>query len=91
MAFFTVEKDPQAKLDYGLDWSAWLGDDTITASDWVAEPAGLALSGFAHDKKKTSVYAAGGQAGSAYLLRNQVSTAAGRIDERSIKLKVKER
>ncbi|MDP9479818.1 MAG: hypothetical protein M3R38_29855 [Actinomycetota bacterium] len=30
-------KDPQARLDYSLDWSAWLASgETITASTWAA-------------------------------------------------------
>ena len=30
-------KDPDAVLDYKIDWSAWLGDDTISQSAWSAE------------------------------------------------------
>ena len=32
---YEVKKDPNADLDYGFDWTAWLGaTDTITESTW---------------------------------------------------------
>ena len=33
---YEVKKDPNADLDYGFDWTAWLGaTDTITESTWA--------------------------------------------------------
>ncbi len=33
---YEVKKDPAADLDYGFDWTAWLGiADTITLSTWT--------------------------------------------------------
>ena len=87
----SAEKDPNARLDYGFDWSTWLGDDTITASEWSSSPADLLLSGAAFGAKTTSTYAAGGDVGTSYVLTNRITTTAGRVDERSIKVKVKER
>jgi hypothetical protein len=86
----SVEKDPAAKLDYGFDWAAWLGTDTITASEWSVAPAGPVLSGETFDANSTSVFMAGGTVGNSYTLSNKITTAAGRIDERSIKIKVKD-
>jgi hypothetical protein len=80
-------------LDYGIDWSAWLGDDTITASAWDV-PAGLAVVGSAEgltDGKTTLVWLSGGQLGADYTITNRVTTAAGRVDERSIKVHVRDR
>jgi hypothetical protein len=35
-----VNKDPNAALDYTIDWSDWLGADVIAASVWtLATPA----------------------------------------------------
>ena len=34
-------KDPDAVLDYGFDWSAWLeAGDTIVTSEWIV-PEGI--------------------------------------------------
>ena len=33
---YEVKEDPNADLDYGFDWSAWLG-----AADTIAEARGL--------------------------------------------------
>lgn len=86
-------KDPQAKLDYGWDWSAWLGTDTISTSTWTVDPAGPVLSNATHDGTKTTVWIAGGVSGSTYTLTNHVLTNStpAREDDRSFKLKVKER
>jgi len=41
---YEVKKDPNADLDYGFDWTAWLGaTDTITESTWTV-PAGSGLT-----------------------------------------------
>jgi hypothetical protein len=60
---FNVTKDPQADLDYGLDWSAWLGTDTIVSSTWSV-PDGSGIT--AHDGavnaagKQTTIWLRGG-------------------------------
>ena len=33
-------KDPNAKLDYRVDWSAWLNGDTVATVAWTV-PTGL--------------------------------------------------
>ncbi len=76
-------KDPDAALDYGVDWSAWLGTDTIASAVWTL-PAGLTqprpssvAGGIA------TVWLAGGTSGVTYTVTCRVTTAAGRIDDRS--------
>lgn len=82
-------KDPDSKLDFGFDWTAWLGTDTITASTWTAD-AGLILSGETFDATKTTVWVEGGTAGEKLSATNRITTAAGRIDERTLILSIKE-
>ena len=31
-------KDPQARIDHAIDWSAWLAGQTLAASEWRVEP-----------------------------------------------------
>lgn len=89
MIYFT--KDPDAKLDYAVDWSAWLEDgDTITASTWIV-PEGLTASGQTVEGEKTVVWLAGGTAGQSYKVTNRVTTSAGRIDDRTLQVTVRER
>ena len=83
-------KDPNARLDYGFDWAAWLGTDTITASTWAVDPSGPTLSSQTFSTTRTTVWVAGGAAGTSYKITNHITTAAGREDDRTFKLKVKE-
>lgn len=80
-------KDPDAKLDFPIDWSDWLGSDTITASTWSV-PAGLTLENEAFDPKEATVWLSGGTDGAVYIVTNRITTAEGRINEASIRLKV---
>ena len=94
MATFT--HDPDAKLDYGHDWSAWLGADTIVTSTWTVVPATagdatLVLSSSTHDTTTTTIWADGGTNGNNYTITNHVITTAGREDDRSHKLQCRNR
>ena len=64
---YEVKKDPNADLDYGFDWTAWLGaTDTITESTWVV-PSGSGLTthspSISTDGKVTAVWLKSGNAG----------------------------
>jgi hypothetical protein len=55
--------DPDAVLDYTIDWSQWLGDgETIAASTWDV-PAGLTEVDESETTTATSVRVSGGTAG----------------------------
>jgi len=88
-------KDPDAVLDYSIDWGAeYLGGDLLAESAWSAtpdEPGGVAIVGSQFDATTASVKASGGVPGRLYRLVNQVVTAAGRTDSRSIVLRVESR
>jgi len=86
-------KDPEATLDYTVDWSAWLGDDTITGSTWdvpsgIEQPSGKPAH---HDDAKATIWLEGGTPGETYKVTNRITTAAGRIDDRSIRIVVRQR
>jgi hypothetical protein len=88
-------KDPQAVLDYAIDWSAeYLGEDSLAESGWTVEPdepGGVVVDGSDFDSGVATVKASGGIAGRLYKLINQVTMASGRIDQRSIVLRVEQR
>jgi len=82
-------KDPDARLDYSVDWTAWLGADTIETSSWAAAPAGLTVEADLHTPQVTTVWVSGGTVGSNYSLTNHITTADGRTDDRTITLLVR--
>ena len=88
-------KDPEAVLDYSVDWGAeYLGDDLLADSSWSVEPdeaGGVTIEGSTFDLTSTSVTAAGGIAGRMYRLANAVVLQSGRADSRSLVLRVESR
>lgn len=89
-------KDPSAVLDYSIDWGAeYLGEgELLAASTWSVvpdEPGGVAVVGSDFDASTSTVKAEGGVAGHMYRLVNLITTGSGRIDERSIVLRVEKR
>lgn len=87
----TIRKDPDAKLDFGFDWSSWLATgETITASAWTV-PTGITEESKSFSSTATLIWLSGGTAGASYTLQNQITTSASRIDERSFVVMVAER
>jgi hypothetical protein len=84
-------KDPGATKDYDLDWTAWLGSDTIASSTWAALPAGSALvmSNPSFVSPITKVWLSGGTLGQTYVLENTITTAAGETEVRRVSILIK--
>lgn len=93
--------DPDEKLDYTCDWSAFLDDggspsDTISTSSWAitpqeASPVAPTLSGETNTVNTTTVFVSGAVYGQVYLLTNRIVTGQGRTAERSITLQCEHR
>lgn len=90
-----VLKDPEAALDYSIDWgSEYLGADGLAASGWSVDPdeaPGLNIVSSSFGPLIATVEASGGVPGRLYRLTNQVTTAGGREDRRSIMVRVEKR
>ena len=88
-------KDPNAVLDYSVDWGvSYLDGDAIADSSWTINPTengGVEVVASQHDFNVATVQAAGGVPGHVYQLINQVVLASGRSDSRSIVLRVERR
>lgn len=89
-------KDPDAVLDYAIDWGAeyLTADDLLTESSWSVTPDesdGVVVVGSSFEDRMSTVQAGGGVPGRLYRLANNVVTQSGRIDERSIMLRVEKR
>ncbi len=88
----TFTKDPDAVLDYSVDWTAWLGGDEIASSEWLLEEGALLeKAADTSTATKATVWLRGGQTGTAYLVTNRIVTTGGRADDRTITVKVEDR
>lgn len=89
-------KDPDATLDWVFDWATWLrSGETIATSTWTVS-AGIVLesSGIyapTNTVSTATAWLSGGSPGEPYILSNKVTTNQGRIDERSITIRVTNR
>jgi len=83
-------QDPQAILDYTINWAPWLGADTITLSTWVVESP---MSSESESKTidTTTIFLSGGEAGNNYIITNSVVTTGGRRDDRSFEMRIRNR
>lgn len=82
-------KDPGAKLDYTFDWSQYLADGETIQSQTVTVPNGLTESLVSANDTAVTVWVEGGTADTDYDVVCQVTTSAGRIDERTIIIQVR--
>ena len=83
-------KDPDAVVDYQVDWWPWLDDDTIASSVWII-PDGIAKDSDTYADKTTTVWLSGGADGQSYELVNRITTAGGRTEDRTITINVKQK
>lgn len=84
--------DPDAKLDYAVDWSDWTEEEEVlSSSSWEIEPSGPVLSDQARGKKSAEVYVEGCTEGQTYRLTNRIQTGEGREDDRTLLLRCTER
>ncbi len=85
-------QDPDAVLDYTIDWGPWLGSDTITLSNWVAEsPMSIPGGSESNTSTTTTLFLEGGVDGDNYTITNNIVTLSGRKDDRSFKIRIRER
>lgn len=83
-------KDPDANLDYSIDWTSWLAGDTILTSTWSVE-SGLSLGTETNTSTLSTVWISGGTIGHSYIAVNRIVTTGGRTDDRSILIMVKQK
>jgi hypothetical protein len=83
-------KDPDEVLDYTVDWSARLDDDTISTSDFtLTTAAGVVIDSDSNTTTTTTVWLSGGTAGEQAEILNRITTAAGRTMDQTCRIKLK--
>ena len=89
--FTAAPKDPQASLRHSIDWSPWLeSGETITAQT-VTAPDGITTDQVTQADGVVSYRISGGTAGGDYKITCQITTSTGRVDQRSVLYRVRER
>lgn len=83
-------KDPDAVLDYIIDWSDWLDSDTINTSSWIIE-TGIAEDSNSNTTTTATIWLSGGTVNNEYTVTNRIETVGGRTDDRSIIIYVREK
>jgi hypothetical protein len=93
MALSWPSKDPDEVLDYSIDWSQRLDDDTITDSDWsISEGTGtLEIDSVSSGSQTSTVWLSAGSDGDRYTLVNRITTAAGRTMDQSVRIRIRPR
>jgi hypothetical protein len=87
-------KDPQARVEFALDWASDLDGATIVASLWSIAPAedgGLEIFEDSFGPLETAVRLQGGIAGRLYFVSNLVTLSSGLAERRSILMRVEEK
>jgi hypothetical protein len=90
-----IPKDPNASLQYGMDWKEWLVQgDTVSSSTWTVETTGTNAVTVADSTILDNVALitiAGGQEGTVYTVANTIVTGDGYVDARRFRVKVEKR
>lgn len=80
-----IKKDPDATLDYTVDWSDWLAPlaDVIVSVQWVPS-AGIVVESFSNSSATATVFVSGGVVDADEFVTCHITTAGGRTDDRTI-------
>lgn len=85
-------KDPDAVLDFEVDWTAWLVDDETIQTSTFTAPVGITIDTNTHLDTVATVWLSGGtKLGAVYAVVNEITTTAGRTDDRTLYIKIQER
>ncbi len=88
-------KDPEAELEYCVDWTdALVADVSIVSSEWrvrPAEPGGISIGVARVGDGVAAAHLGGGVPGHVYEVGNLVTFSDGTMDERSMVLRLEDR
>lgn len=87
----TIIKDPDENLDYSFNWADYLSPTSDTIESVVFAAVGATLGTVSNTTTLATAFVSGGVSGSTATLSCSITTAQGRIAQRSVYLKIKER
>lgn len=83
-------KDPDEILDYDIDWTTRLASDTIVTSTWILPlTGGISKVSDTNTTTHSKIWLSGGTLNETVTLTNRVVTAAGRVMDQSVSLRIK--
>ena len=90
-----IVKDPGSTLDYTIDWTNWLGSDTVSSVSYTLDSGittSTAIGGSATSTTTTTstVNITGGTAGTIYNVKCEMTTSSGRIVVRNFRVRVED-
>jgi hypothetical protein len=88
MALNWPSKGPNELLDYQINWSQALGTDTITLSTWTISDPALTNDHDSYAAQSTTIWLAAGTLNQTYAVTNAITTAAGRIFDQTVNIKI---
>lgn len=91
MALKLPPRDPDEVLDYVVDWSARLVDDTISTFEFEVEAGTSVIDSSSNTTTTTTVWLSGGAVGDVTEIRAQITTAGGRTMEQTLTQKIAQR
>lgn len=87
-----LTKDPNAILDYVYDWSDWLDEnETIDSHQILVERGSVDVDRDERDGAQITVWLSGGNDKDTARVVCRITTSAGRVDDRSLWLRVEHR
>jgi nitrous oxidase accessory protein NosD len=105
MSFKWPNKDPQETLDYSIDWSRFLGTDTITGITWFISGAsgvdtqitapgqtveGLTAVNYTSATMTTTILLGAGTTNATYRVTCRITTSSGLVSERTVRISIKD-
>lgn len=91
MADLQYTQDPDARLDYTINWEDYLAGEIIQTSVWAIEDppdALLEIDEEVYTSTTATVWLVGGTVDHVYRVRNRITTSLGRIDDREFLLRI---
>jgi hypothetical protein len=82
-----LQQDPDDLLPATIDWSEFLGAETLTSSQWTAEE-GVTISSPTRDDTTTTVWISGGTIGQTFKITNSIVTSGAREKDFSFNVRM---
>jgi len=87
-----LTKDPNAILDYIFDWSDWLDEnETINSHQILVELGSVVVDSNERNGAQITVWLSGGNDQETARVVCRITTSAGRVDDRSLWLRIANR
>ena len=87
----TIDKDPDAVLDYTLDFSAWCAAMADTIISHTVAVIGVVRNSSTNTTLAVTLWMSGGTVGQPASATVRVVTAAGRTDDRTVYFRIRQR